>query len=152
MQLWRRTRCSFFCHMHASQNCTQSGANRFRLQISKQKDPSYSLDVITRYSIRKKKILNLKSRSRIVVSECGRFSSMIIQKTSRSHIFEDQHMVSQVLTKGLILFNLSHPAHNICREMFVDILACFKCYQREDHQTSSCPQSKENKICSLCAS
>ena len=42
----------------ASQNCTQSGANRFCLQISKQKDPSYSVDVITRYLIRKKKILN----------------------------------------------------------------------------------------------
>ena len=36
--------------------------------------------------------------------------------------FENQHMVSQVLTKGLTLFNLSHPAHNICREIFVDIL------------------------------
>ena len=40
--------------------------------------------------------------------------------------FENQHMVSNVLTKGLILFNLSHPAHNICREIFVDILTCFK--------------------------
>ena len=66
--------------------------------------------------------------------------------------FENQHMVSQVLPKGLILFNLSHPAHNICREIFVDILTCFKCYQLEDHQTSSCPKSKEYKICSLCAS
>ena len=46
-------------------------------------------------------------------------------------------MVAQVLTKGIILFNLSHPAQNICREIFVDILTCFKCYQLEDHQTSS---------------
>ena len=43
---------------------------------------------------------------------------------------------TQVLTKGLILFNLSHPAHNICSEIFVDILTCFKCYQLEDHPTS----------------
>ena len=27
--------------------------------------------------------------------------------------FECQHMASQVLTKGLLLFNLSHPEHNI---------------------------------------
>ena len=27
--------------------------------------------------------------------------------------FESQHMASQVLTKGLLLFNLSHPARNI---------------------------------------
>ena len=51
--------------------------------------------------------------------------------------FKNQRMVSQVLTKGLVLFNLPHPAHNICREIFVDILTCFKCYQLEDHQTSS---------------
>ena len=70
----------------ASQNCTQSGANRFCLRISKQKDPSYSVDVITRYLIRKNKILNLKSRSKMLVSECRIFSSMIIQKTSRSHL------------------------------------------------------------------
>ena len=55
------------------------GANRFCLRISKQKDPSYSVGVITRYLIRKNKILNLKSRSKMLVSECGIFSSMIIQ-------------------------------------------------------------------------
>ena len=39
--------------------------------------------------------------------------------------FENQHMVSQVLAKGLLLFHLSHPGHNICREIFfVDILTC----------------------------
>ena len=61
-------------------------------------------------------------------------------------------MVFQVLTKGLLLFNLSHPAHNICKEIFFEILICFKCYQIEDHPTSSCPKSKDYKICSLCAS
>ena len=68
-----------------SQNCTQSGANRFCLLISKQKDLSYSVDVITRYLIRKNKILNLKLRSRMFVLECLIFSSMIVRKTSRSH-------------------------------------------------------------------
>ena len=64
--------------------------------------------------------------------------------------FESQHMASYVLTKGSNktnrLFNLSHPAHNICKEIFVKILFCFKCYQLEDHPTSSCPKSKEDKI------
>ena len=58
--------------------------------------------------------------------------------------FENQLMVSQILTKGLTLFNLSHPAHNICREIFLDILTCLKCYQLEDHQTSSCIKSKRS--------
>ena len=31
-------------------------------------------------------------------------------------------------------------------------MTCFKCYQLEDHQTSSRPKSKEYKISSLCAS
>ena len=61
-------------------------------------------------------------------------------------------MASQVLTKRLVLFNLSHPACNICKEIFIEILICFKCYQLEDHPTSSCPKSKDYKICSLCAS
>ena len=50
------------------------------------------------------------------------------------------------------MFNLSHPARNICKEIFVEILICFKCYQLEDHPTSLCPKSKDYKICSLCAS
>ena len=63
-----------------------SGANGFCLLISKQKDLSYSVDVITRYLIRKKKILHLKSRSRMLVLECRIFSSMLVRKTSRSHL------------------------------------------------------------------
>ena len=31
--------------------------------------------------------------------------------------FKSQHLASQVLTKGLLLFNLSHPARNICKEI-----------------------------------
>ena len=50
------------------------------------------------------------------------------------------------------MFNLSHPAHNICKEIFVEILICFKCYQIEDHPTSSCPKSRDYKIRSLYAS
>ena len=61
-------------------------------------------------------------------------------------------MASQVLTNRLLLFNLSHPARNICKEIFVEILICFKCHQLENHPTSSCPKSKDCKICSLCAS
>ena len=66
--------------------------------------------------------------------------------------FESQHMASRVFRKGLLLFNLSHPARNICKEIFVKILICFKCYQLDDHSTSSCPKSKDYKICSLRAS
>ena len=38
------------------------------------------------------------------------------------------------------------------KEIFVKILICIKCYQLEDHPTSSCPKSKDYKICSICAS
>ena len=78
------------------------------------------------------------------VLECGIFSSMHSKNIKVT--FENQDMVSQVLIKGLVLFNFSHPAHNICREIFVYILTCFKCYQIESHPTSSCPKSKEYKI------
>ena len=66
--------------------------------------------------------------------------------------FEIQLMTSQVLTKGLLLFNLSHPASNICKEIFIEILICFKCYQIEDHHTSSCSKSKDYKMRSLFSS
>ena len=42
-------------------------------------------EVIKRYLIRKKKILKLKSSSRMFVLECGIFSSMIVRKT-RLHL------------------------------------------------------------------
>ena len=45
--------------------------------------------------------------------------------------FESQHMASQVLTKRLLLFTLSDPARNIWKEIFVEILICFKCHQFE---------------------
>ena len=35
--------------------------------------------------------------------------------------FESQHLTSQVLTKGFLLFTLSHQAQNICKEIFVEI-------------------------------
>ena len=79
----------------------------------------------------------------------------IFKYTSSKNIkvtLESQHISSQVLTKGLLLFNLSHPARNNGKEIFVKILICFKCYQLEDHPTWSCPKSKDDKICSLCAS
>ena len=67
--------------------------------------------------------------------------------------FESHHMASPGINNGTpILFNLSHPACNIWKKIFVEILICFKCYQREDHPTSSCPKSKDYKICSLSAS
>ena len=53
------------------------GANLFCLLISKQKDLSFSGDVITRYLIKKKK-LKLKSRSRMFVLKCWIFSSTIV--------------------------------------------------------------------------
>ena len=61
--------------------------------------------------------------------------------------FESQHIAFQVLTKGLLLFKFSHSAHNICQEILVEILICFKCYQIEDHPISSCPKSKDYKVC-----
>ena len=61
----------------------------------------------------------------MLVLECRIFFKYDSSKNIKV-TFENQHMVSQVLTKGLVLFNLFHPAHNICREIFVDILTCFK--------------------------
>ena len=60
-------------------------------------------------------------------------------------------MALQLGIKGLLLFYHSHKAHNICKEIFVKILIYIKCYQIKDHPTSSCPKSKDYKICSLCA-
>ena len=134
----------------ASQSWRQWGSNPFCLLISKQKDQSYISDVMSRYLIKEKKILKIKSRSKMTVKvqEIFKYNSSKNIKVT----FDSQHMASLVLTKGLLLFNLSHPARNICKEIFVEILICFKCYQLEDHPTSSCPKSKDYKIGSLCAS
>ena len=48
--------------------------------LIQQKDPSYSGDVITKYLINNKKILKLKSKSRMFVLMCWKFLSIIVQK------------------------------------------------------------------------
>ena len=65
-----------------------------------------------------------KQNSYIRVQDIFKYDSSKNTKVT----FENQHMVSQILPKGLVLFNLFHPAHNICRKIFVDIMTCFKCY------------------------
>ena len=74
-------------------------------------------------------------------NDCVKVQEIFKYNSSKSIkvTFASQHMAFQVLTKELILFNLSHPAHNIRMKIFVEILICFKCYQIEDHPTSSCP-------------
>ncbi|MPC49820.1 hypothetical protein E2C01_043634 [Portunus trituberculatus] len=51
---------------------------------------------------------------------------------------------------GVRLFHMSIPKHQIQQEKFYSIQTCFKCYTMEDHNTNSCPQHKEFKICSEC--
>ena len=71
--------------------------------------------MMIRYLIKEKKILKMKSRSKnyyVKVQDIFKHNSSKNIKVT----FESQHMASQVLTKGLLLFNLSHPANNICKE------------------------------------
>ena len=52
----------------------------FCLLTSKRRDHSYCGDVMIRYLIRGKKILKVKSRSKMIVLKCQKFSSIIVQK------------------------------------------------------------------------
>ena len=52
----------------------------FCLLTSKPRDHSYCRDVMIRYLIKEKKILKVKSRSRMIVLKCRKFSSIIAQK------------------------------------------------------------------------
>ena len=89
-----------------------------------------------------------KQNDRVEVQDIFKYNSSNNIKVT----FDSQYLASLALTRGLLLFDLSHPAHNISIEIFVKILICFKCYQLEDHCTSSCPKFKDYKIYSLCAS
>ena len=106
--------------------------------------------MIIRYLIKEKilKVQTEKQNDCVKVQDIFRYNSSKNMKVT----FESQHIASPVLKKGPILFNLSHPAHNICKEILVEILICFKCYLLEDHLALSCPESEDYKICSLCAS
>ena len=63
----------------------QWGANPFCLLTSKRRDHSYGGDVMIRYLIKEKKILKVKSRSKMIVLKCRKFSSIMAQKLLRSH-------------------------------------------------------------------
>lgn len=52
--------------------------------------------------------------------------------------------------KGLKLFSMKIPFHQIKQEKFYSIMTCFKSYKIEDHLTKKCPQNQDYKICSEC--
>ena len=80
----------------------QSGVNPVWLLISKQKDPSYSI-LRWDYQIRNKKEEDIKTKienSNVCVKVQDIFKHNSIKNIKVT--YENQHMVSQVLTKGLV--------------------------------------------------
>ena len=65
---------------------------------------------------------------------------------------ETLEMVNKVLEHGLRLFYVSLPPHSIEVDCFIDLIMCFKCYEIDNHFTSSCPKDPDYKICSICSS
>lgn len=66
--------------------------------------------------------------------------------------FINQNMVTLALDRGLLMFHLSIPPSLIYREVYVNILICYKCYQWNDHITECCKKDSSYMICSLCSS
>lgn len=67
-------------------------------------------------------------------------------------IFEDANMAAKAEADGIRLFNMSIAYHQVKRETYTPIKTCLRCYKIEEHNTSECPQPREYKACSECAS
>lgn len=61
-------------------------------------------------------------------------------------------MVRKVFESGLKLFYLSVSKHSIIADTFIALKMCYKCYEIDTHNTSSCDKGRDFKICSLCSS
>ena len=59
-------------------------------------------------------------------------------------------MAQKAFEQGLVLFNMKISPDQIKKEIFINILICFKKYKMEDHTTANCPR-KNTVICSECA-
>ena len=65
--------------------------------------------------------------------------------------FNQAALAKKTIEKGLLLFSMSIPSHQIQQEVYYNIKMCMRCYILEDHNTNQCTKEKEYKICSECA-
>ena len=79
----------------------------------------------------------------------------IIKFSNYTHIFKivfsDTTMASKALEQGLVCFNVRISPAQIQKEVFTNLLICFKCYEMESHTTADCPNSSR-VVCSECGS
>ena len=77
-------------------------------------------------------------------------------KFPRSHtakiIFKDVEMAKTAIQKGLLLFHIHVPGHQIRQEVFTSLLTCNRCNAVEEHSTKSCPKPADYVRCSECGS
>ena len=63
---------------------------------------------------------------------------------------ENSEMVRKATESGVLIYNQSIPATSIEKEIFINLIPCYKCYSYE-HKTQDCP-SPNLQICSECSS
>ena len=79
-----------------------------------------------------------------------------IYKIPRSKLIkicpQNIQMANKALLNGICLYNISHPAHKIERETYIEVKICLRCYALDQHATSQCNKSQSFQICSQCSS
>ena len=61
-------------------------------------------------------------------------------------------MIEKAVSNGLLMFNLSVPPASISREIHIDLIICYRCYQWNDHKAANCKRDSSYVICSICSS
>ena len=64
--------------------------------------------------------------------------------------FSTIEQAERAQARGIIAFNMKIASHQIHKEIFTDVLMCFKCYKLDSHTSDKCP-TPNIRICSECS-
>ena len=56
--------------------------------------------------------------------------------------FNDTTMAKKAQEKGLLLFSMRIPAHDIIQDKYLNVPTCLRCYALDKHYTSNCPKDR----------
>lgn len=65
--------------------------------------------------------------------------------------FNETSKAQKAQEKGLLMFSMRVPTHDIKQDTYFNIMTCLKCYKMEDHSTAQCEKERNYKICSECS-
>lgn len=65
--------------------------------------------------------------------------------------FTSQDMANSARLNGIKVKLISVSPDVIVKDIFIDVLVCYRCYRLDHHRAAQCPKDSSYKVCSQCA-